>query len=116
MTTPRADAACRSCGASDLMPFLSLGNMPLVDAFVREEDLAKPDPRFPLDVALCPGCSLVQILDTVPPETLFVENYQYFSSFSDALLDHSRRNVEALIASRRLHEGSLVVELASNDG
>jgi len=108
--------ACRSCGASDLVPFLSLGRMPLVDAFVREEDRAEPDPRFPLGVALCPSCSLVQILETVPPETLFVENYHYFSSFSDALLDHARRNVESLIASRGLGAESLVIELASNDG
>ena len=41
---------------------------------------------FPLDVAFCPDCSLVQILEEVPPEKLFVDNYLYFSSFSDHLL------------------------------
>ncbi|MEE8141495.1 MAG: class I SAM-dependent methyltransferase, partial [Planctomycetota bacterium] len=36
--------------------------------------------------------------------------------FSDTLLEHSRRNVEALVEARGLHQGSFVVELASNDG
>ena len=50
----------------------------------------RPEPRYPLDVAFCPDCALVQILEEVPPEQLFVDNYLYFSSFSDALLAHSR--------------------------
>ena len=56
----------------------------------RRTELASPEPRFPLDVAFCPECSLVQILEEVPPEQLFVDNYLYFSSFSDHLLEHSR--------------------------
>jgi SAM-dependent methyltransferase len=71
---------------------------------------------FPLQVAFCPHCSLMQILETVPPETLFCEDYPYYSSFSDALLRHSRENVLNLIARRGLGAGSFVVELASNDG
>jgi SAM-dependent methyltransferase len=109
-------AACRSCGSTDLTTFLSLGDLPLADGLLREEDLSAPEGRYPLDVAFCGACSLVQILETVPPEVLFCRDYPYYSSFSDALLEHSRRNVESLIAERGLHEESLVVELASNDG
>lgn len=90
--------------------------MPLPDALLREADLGKPEPRYPLDVAFCPGCSLVQILAEVPPEKLFVENYLYFSSFSDRLLEHARRHALSLIEARRLGPTSLVVEIASNDG
>ncbi|MET0420731.1 MAG: class I SAM-dependent methyltransferase, partial [Acidimicrobiia bacterium] len=42
--------------------------------------------------------------------------YLYFSSFSDYLLEHSRRHAESLIEQRGLDANSLVVELASNDG
>lgn len=58
----------------------------------------------------------MQILETVPPEVLFCDAYPYYSSFSDALLKHSRENVLDLIQCRRLTHDSFVIELASNDG
>lgn len=95
---------------------LDLGMMPLSDGLLTEAQLAEPEEKFPLEVAYCPRCSLVQILETVPPEKLFCEDYPYYSSFSDTLLEHSRKNVLSLIEKRKLDAGSLVVELASNDG
>ena len=96
--------------------FLSLGEMPLPDALLRADELNRPEPRFPLDVGFCSGCSLVQILEEVPPQRLFVDNYLYFSSYSDDLLRHAREQALALIEERRLDHGSFVVEIASNDG
>ncbi len=107
---------CRVCGESNLSVFLELGTLPHSDGLLREEDLGKPEPKYPLDVVFCESCSLVQILHTVPPAELFGDDYPYFSSFSDALLAHSRKNVNEIIASRGLSEDSFVIELASNDG
>ena len=107
---------CRSCGSTALRTFLDLGTVPLPTALLTAEQLGQPEPRFPLEVAHCPDCSLVQILEDVPPEQLFVDNYLYFSSFSDALLSHSRRHAQRLLRERGLGADSLVVELASNDG
>ncbi len=108
--------SCRSCGRPHLKTFLSLGDLPLSDGFIAEADLDRPEPRFPLDVAFCEDCTLVQILKTVPPEELFGHDYPYFSSFTDALVAHARDNVEARIRERKLDSSSFVVELASNDG
>jgi len=108
--------ACRSCGHAGLEPVLDLGRTPLADRLVTAVQLAGPEPVYPLQVAFCPQCSLLLILETVPPEMLFCEDYPYYSSFSDALLRHSRDNVLDLIARRGLGPGSLAVELASNDG
>jgi SAM-dependent methyltransferase len=72
--------------------------------------------RFSLDVAFCPACTLVQIVEDVPPQTLFVDNYLYFSSFSDDLLAHAHRHAAQLVETRGLDGDSLVVEIASNDG
>lgn len=116
MTRVAGTTRCRSCGGQDLRVFLSLGDMPLSDGLLTREDLAREEPRHPLDVAFCPDCTLAQILETVPPEQLFGADYPYFSSFTDALLRHSQANVTARIAERRLDGRSLVVELASNDG
>lgn len=107
---------CRSCGAAPLERFLSLGSTPLADALVAPECLQQDEARYPLELAFCPACSLVQITEEVPPTQLFVDNYLYFSSFSDALLRHSREHAVALIESRNLGPADLVVEIGSNDG
>jgi SAM-dependent methyltransferase len=96
--------------------FLSLGDMPLSDGLLEPCQLVDDEPRYPLDVAFCSGCALVQILETVPPEQLFGVDYPYFSSFTDTLLRHSESNVKERIEERRLGTGALVIELASNDG
>jgi len=111
-----ANAACRSCDHRGLEPILDLGLMPLSDGFLTEAQLGDREPRHPLEVAFCPACTLVQILETVPPEVLFCEDYPYFSSFSAHLLEHSRANALELIERQKLGPDSLVVELASNDG
>jgi len=108
--------ACRSCGGRDLQVFLSLGELPLSDGLLTAGQLAEAEPRFPLDVAFCPDCTLVQILETVPPEQLFGAEYPYFSSYTDAIVRHAEENVVARLAQERLAPGDLVVELASNDG
>jgi SAM-dependent methyltransferase len=110
--------ACRGCGSTDLRRFLDLGETPLADALVDDHLVEHPDleERFPLQVAFCPACALVQITEDVEPTKLFVDNYHYFSSFSDALLQHSREHAVNMISALSLGPESLVVELASNDG
>jgi SAM-dependent methyltransferase len=113
--TTRALPPCRSCGAA-IRPFLDLGATPLADALVSPDADPALEESFPLEVAFCSTCSLVQITEEVPEEKLFVDNYLYFSSFSDHLLAHSRTHALGLVESRGLGADSLVVELASNDG
>lgn len=108
--------ACRSCGGTRLETFLDLGATPLADRLLAEEDIGKPELIFPLRVAFCRDCSLAQITETVSPNILFADDYPYYSSFSPALLEHSRKNALDLIACRNLGPESLVIELASNDG
>ncbi len=110
------NSKCRSCEQTGLQVFLDLGKMPPSDRLLTEEQLGEPEPKYPLEVAFCPNCTLVQILETVSPELLFSDAYQYYSSFSDTLLEHSRENVLDLIESRNLNSNSFVIELASNDG
>ena len=107
--------ACRSCGAGELALVLSLGAMPLANALLTAADLGRPEPRYPLDLVVCTGCSLVQITETVSPETLFRE-YLYFSSVSEGALEHARRLAERVLAGRPWGPERLVMEIASNDG
>ena len=67
---------------------------PLANALLDADELDEPEPTFPLELAFCPACSLVQITETVPPEMLF-RDYVYFSSFSDTMLRHARELADA---------------------
>jgi len=107
--------SCRSCGSTGLQLVLSLGRTPLANSLLTRDQLDEAEPTFPLELAFCPTCALVQITETVPPERLFSE-YLYFSSVSDALLKHAQELVGRMMDTRRLTSRSLVVELASNDG
>jgi len=107
--------SCRSCGSPQLEVVLSLGQTPLANSLLTKAQLKDPEPTYPLDLAFCRACALLQITETVPPETLF-RDYLYFSSFSDTMLKHSEELADDLIESRALNAQSLVVEVASNDG
>ena len=106
---------CRSCGHSDLTIILSLGRTPLANALLRADQLDEPEHTYPLDLAFCPNCALVQITETVSPEILF-RDYPYFSSFSETMLKHAEELVTQLIRECALGPRSLVMEIASNDG
>jgi SAM-dependent methyltransferase len=107
---------CRSCGGSSLEVVLDLGLQPIANAFVEESRKNEPEDRFPLEIAFCHDCALVQVTESIDPDILFGQDYPYFSSFIPALLIHSRDHAHTLMKSRQLDANSLVVEVASNDG
>ena len=115
MQRRRLDVECRACGRPDLDLILALGRTPLANALPTAEQLDDPEPVFPLDVVFCPGCTLVQLAESVPPEQLF-SDYLYFSSFSDTMVQHAQELVGRLVAERGLGAEHLAVEVASNDG
>lgn len=110
-----AEERCRACGEEALHDILALGATPLANALIKADDLAAPELKVPLTLCVCERCALVQLRETVNPEVMF-SDYVYFSSFSDTMLDHSRRLVQKTIGCERLGTDSLVVEIASNDG
>jgi SAM-dependent methyltransferase len=107
---------CRSCGRGGLRVILDLGSQPLADALLSEKEIDRPEAKFELAVAFCPGCALLQLTETVPADVLYGRDFPYFSSSSPALLKHSAEHAEALIRKYALSPLSFVVEVASNDG
>ncbi len=106
---------CRACSSTQCVPILSLGSTPLANALLYSADEAAVERRYPLELVWCPACTLVQIMETVPPETLF-GHYVYFSSFSETTVKEARRLAERIVLEHRLDDRGLVVEIASNDG
>ncbi len=106
---------CHVCGSGHLGVFLSLGPMPLANAFLRSSDEFAEEARYPLDLALCESCSHVQLVDVIDPGALFHE-YPYVTGTSETMNAHNRQHAISLGEELELGSGDLVVEIASNDG
>ena len=109
------DFQCRSCEASNGELILDYGEQPLANNLLRPEDLEKSEPRFPLRLAVCTECWLLQLTDLIPPVQLFSE-YVYFSSYSDVWVKHAADCARRYCEEFALGTDSFVVEIASNDG
>lgn len=105
---------CLGCGVERPAPFLDLGTMPLANSYLDPQDVGD-ETGYPLAVAYCPRCQLVQITNPLPPEQLFTE-YAYYSSYSDSFVEHAREMAVDLVAKLALGPESKVLEIASNDG
>lgn len=106
---------CRSCNGEQFTTVIDLGATPLANALVGPEAANSPEPRYPLQVVFCEGCSLVQITETLPPDALF-SDYVYFSSVSDTVVASAKTLAQRLLREQDLRPDSLVIEVASNDG
>ncbi|MBV1703230.1 MAG: class I SAM-dependent methyltransferase [Hyphomicrobiales bacterium] len=107
---------CRSCSATLDDVFVDLGETPLANSFLTEDEASSGrERRYPLVARVCRRCFLVQVDDPVRPDDIF-SDYAYFSSTSSSWVEHAR--AYALEARRRfgLGDRSLVVEVAANDG
>ncbi len=108
-------AVCRFCGARLTHTFVDLGMSPLCESYVEARQLNSMERFYPLHVRVCHECLLVQLEEYVAAEDIY-SDYAYFSSYSDSWVEHAGRYVEAVTRRLGLGSGSLVMEIASNDG
>ena len=105
---------CRYCDSDRLMMFLSLGQHPPSDSFIKPEQVPF-EQRYPLDVYLCEQCALVQLLDVVPAEEIF-DDYAYLASSSKPLKRHYEQLTSFVTQRLGLSAGDVVVDIGCNDG
>lgn len=106
--------SCRTCRSSRLYLFLELGDHPLANGFLTEEQLSEPEAAFALDVYACLDCGLIQVRDNVPPE--YFRHYVYVPGASPAMHEHFDAFAEA-VSSRFLDSSDgLTVDIGCNDG
>jgi novobiocin biosynthesis protein NovU/D-mycarose 3-C-methyltransferase len=104
---------CLTCGSDRLRLLVDYGDMPLAGGFLARDELAS-QAAFPLRLARCADCTLMQILDIVPPAEIFTQ-YSYVSSTTRTLTEHFARMGHDLVAQEQA-AGRLVVEFGCNDG
>ncbi len=109
----KAVTSCRVCGHDKFLPYLDLGEIPLVNRYVEPSD-SRPEPRYPLRIQKCLRCHL-SMLDLVVDPKILYDNYAYQSSISKTFQQHCGELAEeavSLFPGRTLK----VWEIASNDG
>jgi hypothetical protein len=111
----RHDEHCRVCGSSHIETVLRLSATPLEDQFVREEHKDVTQPVYPLELAICRDCGYVHLPYVVNPEASYVD-YVYVSGVTVGLRNHYDDYAKEIVRYFDIPEGSLVVDLGSNDG
>jgi hypothetical protein len=94
---------------------VDLGLTPLANSYLQEDDLSRPEPKYPLRAIVCPRCLLVQ-LDEIADAGEIFSDYAYFASYSESWLAHAARFSAHVIDRFSLDRQSQVIEVASNDG
>jgi SAM-dependent methyltransferase len=105
---------CGSCGSTGLDIFLKLGDSPVADAYTETGD--EPVARYPLDLAVCDKCRLVQLMDVLSDEILFGTGYSFYSSASPPLSAYHAEYANDVIQLYDDEAQHGVVEIGCNDG
>lgn len=103
---------CQTCPEVEVTRFLSLGMQPtcLFPANAKE---AENEQTWPLDLAFCPSCSLVQIMEPVSEQILFAGDYHDVVGLMGGYRRHLRDLAELLATTSN---GARVIEIGSNHG
>ncbi len=105
---------CSACGCADLEQFLDLGELPVADAYTAAPDEASP--TYPLQVAVCAKCRLVQLLEVLDADVLFGTGYSFYSSASPPLSAYHAEYAQAVLGAHGDLAQRGVLEIGCNDG
>jgi hypothetical protein len=79
---------CRFCQHDIQTEFIDLINSPASNSYLQASQLNEPETYYPLKVFVCDHCFLVQVDEYKSFDSIFDNNYAYFSSFSTSWLAH----------------------------
>lgn len=111
----RKDTHCRLCGKVKINTLFKLNDTPLEDQFVSEEKKDIVQPTYPLEFAICEDCGYVHLPYIVSPEASYAD-YVYVSGVTVGLRNHYDAYAREIVSKFKIPEGSLVIDLGSNDG
>lgn len=106
---------CRFCREKLGKPVINLGKVPLAGGFLKSEKYFSREKLFPLTIAFCENCYLLQVREVISPDTLF-KDYFYHSSAIKTLVAHFEKTVKELAELAGNVTNKLIVEIGCNDG
>jgi methylation protein EvaC len=105
---------CLICEAA-IEPCVDFGMMPIANGFLLPEQYSR-EYFFPLQLAFCPRCSMVQLLEQPDREQMFNEHYAFFSGTSKGMALHFEAMARMVMDGFLGKDDPFVVEIGSNDG
>lgn len=105
---------CRICGGP-VQEFLDLGRQPISDAF-REHSDTGDEFFFELVVGMCDSCTMIQLVNEVPREKMFHEDYPYRSTGSSVMRKHFEQTARYFLETELTGPDPFIVEIGCNDG
>jgi methylation protein EvaC len=102
---------CRFCFSKNLIPVINLGYLPLAGGFLTSTKQFETEKYYPLELAFCKNCYLLQSTNIIDKDTLF-KNYFYRSSAITTLTDHFKETGDEIMS----YTSGLVAEIGCNDG
>lgn len=109
-------ATCSACGSTHLEQILDLETSPIADAYAASSIESLRLERYPLQLAVCDKCWLVQLLEVLPQEQLFGTGYSFYTSASPPLSQYHQAYAARVMESYSTLARRSVVEIGCNDG
>lgn len=106
---------CRFCGEKLNKPVINLGKVPLAGGFLKSKRYFTKEKLFPLTIAFCEICYLLQVKEVISADKLF-KDYFYHSSAIKTLVAHFEKTVKELAELAGNGKNKLIVEIGCNDG
>jgi len=103
---------CRLCEGTNVDSVLKMVPTPIGDAYLTD---GKHQETYAVELFLCKDCGHAQLLDVLNPESIYTD-YIYKTSDSLGLVEHFNQAVDSILSKVDVKEGSLVVDIGSNDG
>ncbi len=104
---------CAACGGV-LRDFLDLGSSPPANRFPATAD--EQETWYPLQVAVCGTCWLIQLREVVPDGELYGDDYGFRTGASPAAVRYFALMAGELLGRYPAQAAQLTVEIACNDG
>jgi SAM-dependent methyltransferase len=103
---------CSSCGSPLDTLILDLGRQPVADELVAA-DAVPPEAGYPLGLAICSTCLLVQLAGKEQPS---ISRHGHGAAYSPTVLGHLASWATNVMQRTALQRGRLVVDVAAADG
>ena len=108
---------CQISNKKDIIEVIDLGNQPLCDSLLTQEDIKKNNEKFyPLKLMRSKSLGHGQ-LSYIPKDTeIYHLEYPYRPGITKEVVDHHREQSSKIIKKHKISKNSLLVDIGSNDG
>jgi hypothetical protein len=107
---------CQITGSENLEVVIDLDHQPLCDSLLTKAQLNQPETHYPLRLMMCPESGSAQLDYVVPGEVVYHPEYPYRSGITKELEVYQRAFASGVVAQLGIEQGSLCVDIGSNDG